>query len=149
MKYSIRILRIMWGWLLSSRKAVWLLTTCYVSGCPLTFILTENKDWSKEYIGVPPPCNLCIVERNLMILNLPLGKLLTTPTLLMIEVSFTYILGPGTDPRHHWVGMWGKSLVYHMLDFISAVCFQLKLMVWCICLSRLIISLVVCEVKSI
>ena len=41
---------------------------------------------------MPPPCNLCIVERNLRILNLPLGELLTTPTLLMIEVSFTSLV---------------------------------------------------------
>ena len=58
----------------------------------MTFILTEDKDWSKEYIGVPSPCNLCIVERNLRILNLPLGELLTTPTLLMIEVSITSLV---------------------------------------------------------
>ena len=37
-------------------NAVWLLTTHCFGGCPLTFILTEDKDRSTEYIGVPPPC---------------------------------------------------------------------------------------------
>ena len=32
------------------------LTTHFFGVCPLTFILTEDKDWSTEYIGVPPPC---------------------------------------------------------------------------------------------
>ena len=48
------------GWLfrlLSSQKAVWLLTICYFGGCPLTFILTQDEDRScTEYIEVPPPC---------------------------------------------------------------------------------------------
>ena len=32
------------------------LTTRFFGVCPLTFILTEDKDQSTEYIGVPPPC---------------------------------------------------------------------------------------------
>ena len=56
MKCSIRILRKMRGWLLSSQKAVWLLTTHYFGGCPLTFMLTKDEDQSTEYTAVPPPC---------------------------------------------------------------------------------------------
>ena len=54
-KYSIHILRKMQGWLLSSQKAVGLLTTRYFGNCPLTFILTEDEDQSTEHIVVPPP----------------------------------------------------------------------------------------------
>ena len=59
MKYSIRILRKMQGWLLSSQKAVWLLIIHFFGGCPLTFILTKDEDRSTEYTGVPPPWYTC------------------------------------------------------------------------------------------
>ena len=76
MKCSIRILCKMWGWPLSSQKAVWLLTTSYFGGCPLTFILTEDEDWSTEYIGVPPPWIKRRVANNRILLNWHCGSMM-------------------------------------------------------------------------
>ena len=53
-KYSIRILREIRGWLLSSHKALWLLTIRYFGDCPMTFILTEEEDRNTEYIECHP-----------------------------------------------------------------------------------------------
>ena len=76
-------------------------------------------------------------------------ELLTTPTLLMIQISFTFSV-PDADARRYCVGMWRKQrLVYHMLNFISTVCFQLKLVAWCFYLNILTVSLAVCERQSI
>ena len=47
MKYSIRILRERQGWLLSSQKAVWLLTIRYFWWLPLDFHL--DRGWRLEY----------------------------------------------------------------------------------------------------
>ena len=76
-------------------------------------------------------------------------ELLTTPTLLMIQISFTFSV-PDADARQYCVGMWRKQrLVYHVLNFISTVCFQLKLVSWCFYLNILTVSLAVCERQSI
>ena len=55
MKYSIYILHKMQGWLLSSQKAVGLLTIRCFGDCPLTFILTEDEDQSTKHNVVPSP----------------------------------------------------------------------------------------------
>ena len=75
--------------------------------------------------------------------------LLTTPTMLMIEINFTSRHWSQTVLGWWYIAMWRKqSLVCHVLNIISAMCFQLKLVAWCFCLSRLTISLAVCEVQS-
>ena len=38
--------------------------SAFFSGCSLTFILTEDEDWSTEYIRVSPPC--IIYEMNVV-----------------------------------------------------------------------------------
>ena len=53
----------------------------------------------------------------------------------------------GTEARRCCIGTWRKqSLVCHVLNIISAMCFQLKLVAWCFC--RLTIGWAVHEVQS-
>ena len=59
----------MQGWLLSSQKAVWLLTTLLFRWLSFDFHLDRGRrpeDRSTEYIGVPPPwsCFNSIVSRS-------------------------------------------------------------------------------------
>ena len=101
------------------------------------------------YRWIAKAANLCIMKHKLRILFLYEYltfhlELLTTPTLLMIKISFTS--SAQALIRWWWVSMWRKqSLVYHVLNFISIVCLQVKLVAWCFRLSRLSVSFVVCD----
>ena len=67
------------------------------------------------------------VEDSIRVFNLPVGVAYYSNILLMIEIKL-HILSPEIDARWCWVSMWRKqSLVYHVLNFISTMCLQLKL----------------------
>ena len=56
MKYSIRILRERRGWLLSSQKAVWLLTICYFRWLSLDFHLDRGRILEYRIYWSVTPC---------------------------------------------------------------------------------------------